>query len=499
MKISGILATILFVVIVVSLLQSEPGFNGTTPGCGGSGCHTLLSGNVTATVLSSNQVRITVSGTTSRVGGELVNSSGVVVAVINSTTSNPFILTAPSGGTYTVNAGYKNPNLRWGTTTVNVVAAPVAPTVLNSNPINNTQINLNWTDNSNNEDGFKIERKTTVSGTYSEIAQVGPNIAAYNSTSLAGGTQYCYRVRSYNTAGNSTYTNESCNTTFPDAPSAPLNLVASLIQNPLSVELTWTDNSTNEDGFIIEKETLTDAFVVIDTVGAGINIFQDLSVTNLTYNYRVKAYNVTGSSAYSNIGQVSVPVELTSFTANVSAGKVNLIWKTATETNNSGFNVERKLVFSQQSTVTNEEWKAISFVNGHGTTTERQTYSFNDENISAGKYLYRLKQFDYNGMYEYSNEIEVVVSAPDKFALNQNYPNPFNPSTSIEFQLPKESFVTLKIYNILGVEIATLVNEQKAAGFHKINFDAAGLTSGLYIYKISTLNFEQTRKMLLLK
>ncbi|MBK7499585.1 MAG: hypothetical protein IPI19_10870 [Ignavibacteriales bacterium] len=71
-------------------------------------------------------------------------------------------------------------------------------------------------------------------------------------------------------------------------------------------------------------------------------------------------------------------------------------------------------------------------------------------------------------MYEYSNEIEVLVNAPNNFSLNQNYPNPFNPSTSIEFQLPKESFVTLKIYNILGVEIAILVNEQKPAPFHNI-------------------------------
>jgi len=102
-------------------------------------------------------------------------------------------------------------------------------------------------------------------------------------------------------------------------------------------------------------------------------------------------------------------------------------------------------------------------------------------------------------LFRSSNEIEVVVNAPDKFTLNQNYPNPFNPSTSIEFQLPKEAFVTLKVYNILGVEIATLVNEQKPAGVHKINFNASGLPSGMYIYKISAGNFEHTRKMMLLK
>ena len=165
MKISGILATFFLVIIIVSFLKSEPGFNGTTPGCGGSGCHTLQSGNVTATLLTGNQVQITVTGTTNRVGGELVNSNGVVVAVINSTTSNPFILTAPAAGTYTVNAGYKSPSRNWGTTTVDIVAAPVAPSLLNSTPVNNTQIDLSWTDNSNNEDGFKIERKTTASGT----------------------------------------------------------------------------------------------------------------------------------------------------------------------------------------------------------------------------------------------------------------------------------------------------------------------------------------------
>jgi hypothetical protein len=492
MKVSGVLATILFVVIIVSFLQSEPGFNGTTPGCAGSGCHTSQPGIVTATVLTGNQVRITLTGTTGNVAGELVNSNGVVVAVINSTSSNPFTLTAPSAGSYTVNAGFKNPSRQWGTTTVNIVAAPDAPSLLNSNPINNTQINLSWTDNSNNEDGFKIERKTTASGTYSEIAQVGPNINTYNNTGLTGGTEYCYRIRSYNAVGNSSYSNESCNNTFPDLPNVPINLVANITQNPLSVELVWTDNSTNEDGFIIEKETLTEVFVVIDTVLANSNSFQDLDVAIQTYNYRIKAFNITGSSEYSAVAQVSVPVELTSFTANVFSNKVNLMWKTATETNNSGFNVERKNIESS-------EWNTLSFVKGFGTTTEPQSYSFTDENISAGKYLYRLKQIDYNGVYEYSNEIEVLINAPDDFSLSQNYPNPFNPSTAIVFQLPKESFVTLKVYNILGVEIATLVNEQKPAGVHKINFDASGLTSGLYIYKISSGNFEQTRKMLLLK
>jgi hypothetical protein len=492
MKIIAVLFSIMFVIMLFTLTQSQPDFNGTTPGCSGGGCHTLQTGIVTATVLSGNQVQITLTGNTGNVAGELVNSNGVVVAVNNSTGSNPFTLTAPSSGTYTVNAGFRNPSRQWGTTSVDIVSAPPAPSLLNSNPISNTQVNLNWSDNSTNETGFKIERKTTTGGTYSEISQVGANVSTYNNTGLSGGTQYCYRVRSYNGAGNSAYSNESCNTTLPDAPNAPLNLVANLVQNPVSVELTWTDNSTNEEGFVIEKETATDAFIVIDSVGANVSTFTDLNVTFLTYNYRIRAFNVTGTSTYSNIALVTVPVELTSFTANVVSGKVNLNWQTATETNNSGFNVERKSFDAH-------DWNTLSFINGNGTTTEPQSYSFVDENVAAGKYLYRLKQVDFNGMFEYSNEIETIINAPDKFSLNQNYPNPFNPSTTIEFQLPKETFVTLKVYNILGKEVASLVNEQKAAGVHKINFDASVLPSGLYIYKISTGNFEQTRKMLLLK
>jgi hypothetical protein len=113
MKIISAFITIIIVLVVISYTKSEPGFN-SGPGCGGSGCHTSQSGIVTTEVLSNFQVRVTVSGTTSKVGGELVNASGTVVAFINSTSSNPFILTAPSAGTYTVNAGYKNPSRKWG-------------------------------------------------------------------------------------------------------------------------------------------------------------------------------------------------------------------------------------------------------------------------------------------------------------------------------------------------------------------------------------------------
>lgn len=186
-----------------------------------------------------------------------------------------------------------------------------------------------------------------------------------------------------------------------------------------------------------------------------------------------------------------VPVELTSFTANVKDGAVVLNWQTATETNNSGFEIERKS--------SNQNWIRVGFVEGNGTTTEKQYYSFTDKNINSGNYSYRLKQLDFNGAYEYSKTVEVEVVEPNKYELVQNYPNPFNPSTTIEFTIPQASKVSLKVYNLLGQEVRTLVNGIKDAGTHKINFDAKELNSGMYIYKIEAGSFTQVRKMTLLK
>ena len=144
-------------------------------------------------------------------------------------------------------------------------------------------------------------------------------------------------------------------------------------------------------------------------------------------------------------------------------------------------------------------WDKIGFVSGNGTTTETSNYNFIDEPISSGLYSYRLKQIDFDGSYKYSDEVEVNFIFANDFKLSQNYPNPFNPTTTIEYQIPKESFVTIKVYDALGKEIVTLVSEEKPAGIHEVNFEPKDLTSGLYLYKIKAGSFEQTRKMLLLK
>ena len=202
---------------------------------------------------------------------------------------------------------------------------------------------------------------------------------------------------------------------------------------------------------------------------------------------------------YGQLGNSIIPVELVSFSANISNNSVNLNWITASELNNSGFDLERR---NERS----EEWVNIGFVNGNGTTSESHSYSFVDNNLLTGKYSYRLKQIDFDGSFTYSKEIEVDLSLPQTFSLEQNYPNPFNPSTTIKYAIPnvtvsgaEGSRVILKVFDILGNEVATLVNENKTAGNYEVNFDAKNLSSGTYFYKLQAGSSVETRKMILLR
>jgi hypothetical protein len=187
-----------------------------------------------------------------------------------------------------------------------------------------------------------------------------------------------------------------------------------------------------------------------------------------------------------------VPVELTSFTSAVDGNKVILSWSTASELNNQGFEIQRS--------TQGNEFATIGFVAGHGTTTEAKTYRFVDVDLTAGKYIYRLKQVDFNGTFSYSDVVNVdVTSLPIQFELAQNYPNPFNPSTTIKFSIPQSSNVTLKIFNTLGQEVSTLINQNMESGVHTINFDASQLNSGIYFYRLDADQFSQVRKMTLIK
>ncbi len=191
----------------------------------------------------------------------------------------------------------------------------------------------------------------------------------------------------------------------------------------------------------------------------------------------------------------TTPVELKTFWIEVNEKSAVLNWSTATELNNLGFEIEKKFQ--------NYLWKTIGFKGGHGTTIEEHAYSFTDKSISDGKYHYRLKQIDFDGSYTYSKEIEVEILSPYKFKLAQNFPNPFNPSTRIQYQVSSNSHVSLKVYDVLGNEVATLVDEYKPAGTYEVEFlssvDSQHLASGVYYCQLRANDFVITRKMLLLK
>jgi hypothetical protein len=194
-----------------------------------------------------------------------------------------------------------------------------------------------------------------------------------------------------------------------------------------------------------------------------------------------------------------IPVELVSFTSLSEEECILLTWRTATEVNNAGFYLERK---KQEDAA----WKEITFISGRGSSTLPGTYSYSDTDVLPGKYFYRLRQTDLDGKFTYSSEIEAEALAPADFLLTQNYPNPFNPSTKIKYSVPASSgssgwMVTIKLFDVLGNEVKTLVNENKMAGTYEVDLNGSYLSSGVYIYRMTVNDneFTSARRMVVLK
>ncbi len=279
--------------------------------------------------------------------------------------------------------------------------------------------------------------------------------------------------------------------------------------------MTWDTQSFGTD------EEITDIYFVDDMIGWAVGgalsgsgtstilhttdggenwITQSSPTTNSLYGISFSDINNGWAVGYG--GTIinytnTVPVELTSFNATTNNNDVMLSWQTATETNNKGFEIER---LKDNKITKLQDWKSIGFIEGHGTTTKENSYSFIDKNLEPGDYLYKLVQVDFDGTKTDSKIVEVeITSQPNEFSISQNYPNPFNPSTTIQYSIPESGNVKMAVFNSLGEEIATLVNERKDAGTYKIIFNAIDFPSGIYYYQIKTGKLVETKKMILLK
>jgi hypothetical protein len=233
-------------------------------------------------------------------------------------------------------------------------------------------------------------------------------------------------------------------------------------------------------------------FITCDLASNATGYILPVIVNNDAMTYSGASLQSTIVNAPLSGSNSPLPVRLNSFTAKLKLNSVLLRWQTESEINNSGFDVERKNL--------NGTWLKTGFVRGNGTTNIPSNYLFEDKNIPAGKYKYRLKQIDNNGNHEYHNlSDEVMIETPAKFEMSQNYPNPFNPATKVKFDVPKTSLVKIVVYDITGKVITHLVNKTMEAGRYEVSWNGAVFSSGVYFYKIEADNFTKVMKMILIK
>jgi len=282
------------------------------------------------------------------------------------------------------------------------------------------------------------------------------------------------------TRGHSSQGSNSSITRYYDiTPTTNTGLNATLVFNYNENELNWN----------IESD-----LKLFKSTNGGTNwTVQNASTVNTSSN-TITQTGLDGFSRWTAANYNSpMPVELVSFSSTISGRNVKLMWKTAREVNNKGFEIERK--------IQNGLWINTGFVNGNDNSNEMNEYSYYDNNLNTGKYNYRLKQIDFNGNYKYYDlNGTVEIGLPAKFSLSQNYPNPFNPSTKIDFELPVESSVSLKVFDLSGKEVMSPVNnETMKAGYHTAVINSGGLSSGVYFYRLTAGKFSSVKKMILLK
>ena len=363
----------------------------------------------------------------------------------------------------------------------------------------NFQFDLTWKDGSNNEDGFKIERREGMTGSWNQIATAGVNSETYSDTGLTRGTEYCYRVRAFNQSGNSSYSNIACRTTL-QVPNQPENLTATLTASGDTIKLQWDDKSDNELYFTIERNMVKD----IDTVAAGVTMYFDTDIVdNSIYRYRCRACNNDGCSPGSNeVPKIRLGQPSDCKATKRSHNSITIAWNDGAE-GEDGYKIERSL---------NEGEDDFAIIDSVG--VNRGSYTDTAGLTANTMYFYRIWAFSQIG---FSKKCALLTATtpvdvkeresndmPKSFALYENFPNPFNPPTGINYDLPYQSEIQLKIFDVLGKHVRTLINFRQEAGRHSVIWDGRNeigqmVPAGVYIYQIHTDRHTESRKLLLLR
>ncbi len=328
-------------------------------------------------------------------------------------------------------------------------------------------------------------------------------VVTYADSGLQGIPMYYFQVIAKNSdSTKSWYSNIDSGYSIDNIP--PVGIGNALIaSNGGGILLKWNKNRDDKDlmeyriyrsttaGFAVG--TGTQLSTTIDTT------YNDPSVTNGTsYYYRIAAIDVHGNvgSPSNELNETALSLELTSFAVSANRRNANIAWSVATETNNFGYEIERRSMDTD-----GNNFQRVGFVEGNGTSQSARQYSYSDKNVGSGIFSYRLKQIDRNGQYTFSRTVEVTMGvAPNVFELAQNYPNPFNPTTNIEFTVPVTSEATLKVFNAIGQEVATLFDGIAEAGeYHQRAFDAKNLSSGIYFARLKSGDKTEMKKMMLIK
>ncbi|MCY3714372.1 MAG: fibronectin type III domain-containing protein [Gemmatimonadetes bacterium] len=390
------------------------------------------------------------------------------------------------------------------------VSIPSAPSSLSASVRSATTIRLSWTDNASNESGFKIERKlsSAADSTFSQVGTASANARSYTDSGLSASTGYTYRVRAYNSAGNSSYSGTASATTKATPPSTPSSLTATA-KSSSRIDLGWKDTSSNESGFKIERKLSSAAnssFSQIGTASANAESYTNSGLSVSTgYTYRIRAYNSAGNSSYSGTASAttkapSPPAAPSGLAADVqSSSSVDLSWDDNSN-NETGFKIERRL-----STEDDDDFSQIG-------TTGANDNDYTDSGLSPSTtYIYRVRAYNDGGNSSYSGTDRAttlaaarVVAEIFEYDLESSHPNPFREHATIVYTLPEMADVRLELFNILGQQVRTLIDAARPPGRNEITWngrDGNGrmVSSGVYILRMTAGDFVEYRKITFLK